>query len=50
MSAVSEKTAANAAAMAQFVERVGRDKEAGRVRTLMMPVCDGMMAITTTSA
>jgi len=50
MPAVSDKTAANATAMKRFVERVGQDKEAGRVRTLMMPVRDGIMAITTPSA
>jgi 3-dehydroquinate synthase len=47
MPAVSEKTAANAAALKQFVDRVGQDKDAGRVRTLMMPVRDGILAIAT---
>jgi len=50
MPAVSEKTAANAAALKQFVDRVGQDKDAGRVRTLMMPVRDGILAIATPSA
>jgi len=50
MPTVSEKTAANATALKQFVERVGQDKDAGRVRTLMMPIRDGIMAITTPSA
>jgi len=49
MPAVSEKTAANATALKQFVERVGQDIESGRVRTLMIPVRDGIMAITTPS-
>jgi len=49
MPAVSEKTSANAAALKQFVDRVGQDKDAGRVRTLMMPVRDGILAIATPS-
>ena len=50
MPAVSEKTAANAVALKNFVDRVGQDKDAGRVRTLMMPVRDGILAISTPSA
>merc|ERR1711865_967745 len=50
MPAVSEKTSANAVALKQFVDRVGQDKDSGRVRTLMMPVRDGILAIATPSA
>jgi len=49
MPAVSEKTSANAVALKNFVDRVGQDKDAGRVRTLMMPVRDGILAIATPS-
>jgi len=44
---VSEKTAANATALDAFLSRVREDKDAGRVRTLMLPVRDGMLALTT---
>merc|ERR1711957_88005 len=44
---VSDKTSANAVALKNFVDRVGQDKDAGRVRTLMMPVRDGILAIAT---
>merc|ERR1711943_162405 len=42
---VSEKTAANAASMDAFLELVRADTKAGRVRSLMMPVRDGMLAL-----
>merc|ERR1711937_818284 len=47
MPAVSEKTAANAAAMDSFLGLVRADKNAGKVRSLMMPVRDGMLALQT---
>jgi 3-dehydroquinate synthase len=47
MPEVSEKTAGNAAAIDTFLRRVREDKDAGRVRALMMPVRDGMLALTT---
>jgi predicted O-methyltransferase YrrM len=47
MPEVSEKTAANAAALDSFLQQVRADRDAGKVRTLMMPVRDGMLAITT---
>jgi len=43
---VSEKTAKNAAALDSFLQRVRQDRDEGRVRTLMMPVRDGMLALT----
>jgi predicted O-methyltransferase YrrM len=43
--AVSEKTAANAAAMDTFLGQVREDTAAGKVRSLMMPVRDGMLAL-----
>lgn len=43
---VTEKTAANAASLDGFLERVRQDREEGKVRTLMMPVRDGMLALT----
>ena len=45
MPAVSEKTAANAAAMDGFLGQVRADTAAGKVRSLMMPVRDGMLAL-----
>jgi len=45
MPEVSEKTAANAAAMDSFLGLVRTDKAAGKVRSLMMPVRDGMLAL-----
>merc|ERR1712070_156397 len=42
MPEVSEKTATNAAALDSFLRLVAADKDVGRVRTLMMPVRDGM--------
>jgi 3-dehydroquinate synthase len=45
MPAVSEKTAANAAAMDAFLATVRTDTKAGKVRSLMMPVRDGMLAL-----
>jgi predicted O-methyltransferase YrrM len=45
MPAVSEKTAANAAAMDAFLGQVRTDTAAGKVRSLMMPVRDGMLAL-----
>merc|ERR1719238_2460391 len=45
MPAVSEKTAANAAAMDAFLGQVRADTAAGKVRSLMMPVRDGMLAL-----
>merc|ERR1719361_1894791 len=46
MPEVSEKTAVNAAALSSFLARVGQDKDRGLVRSLMMPVRDGMLAFT----
>jgi len=48
MPEVSEKTAQNTIALHTFLQRVREDKDLGRVRTLMMPVRDGMLALTTT--
>jgi predicted O-methyltransferase YrrM len=45
MPKVSEKTAANAASMDAFLELVRADTAAKKVRTLMMPVRDGMLAV-----
>merc|ERR1719310_1324711 len=45
MPSVSGKTAANAAAMDTFLGLVCADTKAGRVRSLMMPVRDGMLAL-----
>merc|ERR1711869_116602 len=45
MPAVSEKTAANAAAMDAFLGQVREDTAANKVRSLMMPVRDGMLAL-----
>lgn len=45
MPEVTPKTAANAAALSSFVARVRSDMESGKVRTLMMPVRDGFLAI-----
>ena len=45
MPSVSDKTAANAAAMDTFLGLVRADTKAGRVRSLMMPVRDGMLAL-----
>jgi len=50
MPEVSEKTMKNAAALSSFLERVREDKDSGKVRTLMMPVRDGMLALTTPCA
>merc|ERR1712178_262934 len=47
MPEVSEKTAANAAAMEDFLGLVRADTAAGKVRSLMMPVRDGMLALQT---
>jgi 3-dehydroquinate synthase len=47
MPEVSEKTAANAAAMENFLGLVRADTAAGKVRSLMMPVRDGMLALQT---
>merc|ERR1719265_777650 len=46
MPEVSEKTAENAAALDDFLKVVQQDKDEGRIRTLMMPVRDGMLALT----
>lgn len=46
MPEVSEKTAKNAAALEDFLKVVRQDMDAGKVRTLMMPVRDGMLALT----
>ena len=43
--AVSEKTAANAASMDGFLGQVRADTATGKVRSLMMPVRDGMLAL-----
>jgi 3-dehydroquinate synthase len=45
MPKVSEKTAANAASLDAFLELVRADTSAGKVRSLMMPVRDGMLAL-----
>jgi len=45
MPEVSEKTAANAAAMDAFLGLVRADSAGGKVRSLMMPVRDGMLAL-----
>jgi len=45
MPKVSEKTAANAAALDAFLGQVRVDTAAGKVRSLMMPVRDGMLAL-----
>jgi len=47
MPEVSEKTAANAAALDSFLGLVRADTAAGKVRSLMMPVRDGMLAFQT---
>jgi predicted O-methyltransferase YrrM len=47
MPSVSEKTNANAAAMDAFLALVRSDTKAGKVRSLMMPVRDGMLALQT---
>jgi predicted O-methyltransferase YrrM len=47
MPSVSEKTAANAAAMDAFLALVRADTTARKVRSLMMPVRDGMLALQT---
>jgi predicted O-methyltransferase YrrM len=47
MPSVSKKTAANAAAMDSFLGLVRADTKAGKVRSLMMPVRDGMLALQT---
>merc|ERR1712039_57983 len=46
MPEVSEKTAKNAAALDDFLKVVRQDMDAGKVRTLVMPVRDGMLALT----
>merc|ERR1719281_1298185 len=45
MPKVSEKTAANAASMDAFLGLVRADTAANKVRSLMMPVRDGMLAL-----
>jgi hypothetical protein len=45
MPKVTEKTAANAASMDGFLELVRADTAAKKVRSLMMPVRDGMLAL-----
>jgi len=45
MPQVSEKTAANAASMDAFLGLVRADTAANKVRSLMMPVRDGMLAL-----
>jgi predicted O-methyltransferase YrrM len=47
MPSVSKKTASNAAAMEAFLALVRADTKAGKVRSLMMPVRDGMLALQT---
>merc|ERR1711937_797530 len=47
MPSVSEKTRANAAAMDAFLALVRADTTARKVRSLMMPVRDGMLALQT---
>jgi predicted O-methyltransferase YrrM len=42
---VSEKTAHNAACLDGFLQQVQKDLRAGRTRSLMMPVRDGMLAV-----
>merc|ERR1719316_2604936 len=46
MPAVSAKTEANAEALVRFNNMVKADMESGAVRALMMPVRDGMLAVT----
>merc|ERR1711918_54748 len=45
---VSEKTRANAEALVRFNELVRKDVHEGSMRSLMMPVRDGMLAISRT--
>merc|ERR1711904_240505 len=47
MPTVSEKTATNASALDAFLALVRADSKSGKVRSLMMPVRDGMLAIQT---
>jgi len=47
MPEVSEETANNAAALDAFLAKVRADRDGGSVHTLMMPVKDGMLAVTT---
>merc|ERR1740127_145028 len=47
MASVSEPTAKNAAALDSFLRKVREDREDGLVNTLMMPVRDGMLAVST---
>merc|ERR1712070_1082702 len=47
MPSVSEKTERNAAALENFLAKVREDRDEGKVRTLMLPVRDGMLALTT---
>merc|ERR1712193_17858 len=47
MPEVSKETANNAAALDAFLAKVRADREGGSVHTLMMPVKDGMLAVTT---
>merc|ERR1712023_510346 len=49
MPEVSDKTERNAAALESFLQKVREDRNEGLVRTLMMPVRDGMLALTTPS-
>ena len=42
---VSPKTRENAEALVRFNKLVKKDVQAGRMRSLMMPVRDGMMAV-----
>merc|ERR1712070_828986 len=46
MPEVSEKTERNAAALESFLQKVREDRDEGLVRTLMLPVRDGMLALT----
>merc|ERR1712048_393664 len=46
MPEVSEKTATNAGSLDSFLQLVRQDKDEGKIRSLMMPVRDGMLALT----
>jgi predicted O-methyltransferase YrrM len=46
MPETSEKTAQNAAALDSFLRVVQKDREEEKVKTLMLPVRDGMLALT----
>jgi len=49
MPKVSEKAAKNTAALDAFLQKVCKDEDVRLVRTLMMPLRDGMLVLTTVS-